>query len=144
MLTNPAGEFLTQRQFPQMATLKVALKTDSQKITAKSGDSIAIPFAEDKTGSEQRVSVWQSKLKARVADNPVNEWFSDALQTECRLVQMSENSKRIVSPYYAVRKYKDEVSFADGYPVLLTGESSLGDLNSRLENPVPMNRFRPN
>ena len=36
------------------------------------------------------------------------------------------------------------MSFADGYPVLIIGEESLTDLNSRLENPVPMNRFRPN
>lgn len=144
MLTDKKGRFLTQREFPLMATLDVSLEIDSLKVTAKSGDSIAIPFTENQTGAEQRVSVWESKLNARVADNSVNEWFSDALQTDCLLVQMNENSKRIVSPYYAVRKYQDEVSFADGYPVLLIGENSLEDLNSRLENPVPMNRFRPN
>jgi uncharacterized protein YcbX len=36
------------------------------------------------------------------------------------------------------------VSFADGYPFLLIGQASLDDLNSRLAEPVPMNRFRPN
>lgn len=144
MLTNIEGEFLTQREFPQMATLKVSIEADSLRVTAKNGDSIAIPVAENKAGAERRVSVWQSKLKARVVENSINEWFSEALQMNCQLVQMNENSKRIVSPYYAVRKYKDEVSFADGYPILLIGENSLEDLNSRLENPVPMNRFRPN
>jgi uncharacterized protein len=32
----------------------------------------------------------------------------------------------------------------DGYPILLTSEESLEDLNSRLSEPVPMKRFRPN
>ncbi len=36
------------------------------------------------------------------------------------------------------------VSFADGYPYLLATEESLAKLNAQLEEPVPMNRFRPN
>ena len=57
---------------------------------------------------------------------------------------MPEDSKRIVNPIYAVKKFEDTVSFADGYPVLLIGENSLADLNEKLEKPVLMNRFRPN
>jgi uncharacterized protein YcbX len=56
---------------------------------------------------------------------------------------MPEETRRKVNYFYAVHK-DDTVSFADGYPFLLIGESSLGDLNARLENPVKMNRFRPN
>jgi uncharacterized protein YcbX len=48
-----------------------------------------------------------------------------------------------VNFFYAVRK-TDIVSFADAYPFLLIGESSLEDLNARLEQKIPMNRFRPN
>jgi uncharacterized protein len=36
------------------------------------------------------------------------------------------------------------VSFADGFPLLLTNESSLAVLNEKLKNPVDMLRFRPN
>jgi len=36
------------------------------------------------------------------------------------------------------------VSFADGFPFLLISEESLADLNRRLAQPLPMNRFRPN
>ena len=57
---------------------------------------------------------------------------------------MPDESKRAVNPFYAVRKFKDTVSFADGYPFMLLGQASLDDLNSRLAEPVPMNRFRPN
>mgnify|MGYP005754659241 FL=1 len=36
------------------------------------------------------------------------------------------------------------MSFADGMPYLIIGQASLDELNSKLEQPVPMNRFRPN
>src|SRR6478752_4697281 len=35
-------------------------------------------------------------------------------------------------------------SLSDGYPLLIIGQSSLDDLNSRLAEPLPINRFRPN
>lgn len=57
---------------------------------------------------------------------------------------MPETEKRIVDKE---RKYVDDeqlVSFADGYPFLIIGQSSLDDLNKRLASPVPINRFRPN
>jgi uncharacterized protein YcbX len=37
-----------------------------------------------------------------------------------------------------------EVSFADAYPFLMISEASLADLNRRLPQPIPINRFRPN
>ncbi|GBF96329.1 hypothetical protein Rsub_09399 [Raphidocelis subcapitata] len=37
-----------------------------------------------------------------------------------------------------------EVAFADGFPVLVACEESLADLNTRLQQPIPMDRFRPN
>ncbi len=37
-----------------------------------------------------------------------------------------------------------DVGYADGYPFLIASEESLNDLNSRMENSLPMDRFRPN
>jgi hypothetical protein len=34
--------------------------------------------------------------------------------------------------------------FADAYPWLLISQASLDELNTRLKQPLPMNRFRPN
>jgi len=33
---------------------------------------------------------------------------------------------------------------SDGAPILIAGQAGLDDLNQRLDNPVLMNRFRPN
>ena len=60
-----------------------------------------------------------------------------------RLVQWGERSRRHLDPTYSPRD-DAETAFTDGYPVLVTLEASLEDLNTRLDAPIPMGRFRPN
>jgi uncharacterized protein YcbX len=55
---------------------------------------------------------------------------------------MPDTCRRLVDGLYA--REGETVSFADGFPLLLISQASLDDLNSRLDSPVPMNRFRPN
>lgn len=142
MLVDDANQFMTQREFPAMARIEVT--ADKSGLTVSiDGRMLEIPVVPD-TGNLEIVTVWNSKVGVIVYDNDVNQWFSEILQSDCRLVLMTEASKRKVNPDYAVRKYHDTVSFADGYPFMLIGENSLADLNSRLAVPLPMNRFRPN
>ena len=142
MLVDDANQFMTQRNFPAMALIRVAAY-DSHLTASINSRKLEIPFAPD-TDICANVTVWNSKVSARIYENEINLWFSQILQTDCKLVLMTEESKRMVNPEYAIRKFEDAVSFADGYPFLLIGEGSLADLNSRLETPLPMNRFRPN
>ena len=142
MLVDENAKFFTQREFPKMATLKVSLESESLKVTSEN-NLVSVPF-QATSNDKIKVQVWQSNCDAHLYDETINAWFSDVLNTTCRLVIMPEDSKRKVNPYYAIRKFQDVVSFADGYPVLLIGENSLEDLNERLETPVLMNRFRPN
>lgn len=141
MLIDEKNQFLTQREFPKMATINVEIVEDALKIS-NNGEQMEIPF-EPEINDLARVQIWRSKCSARIYENSVNEWFSDILRTNCRLVLMPEETKRKVNYFYAVHA-DDHVSFADGYPFLLIGENSLANLNEKLENPVPMNRFRPN
>ena len=141
MLVDVNNKFLTQREFPKMATVNVEVTKDSLGVSAD-GKSIEIPFGID-SDETKVVKIWSSRCRAKVYQKPINDWFSGVLQTDCRLVLMPEETTRRVNYFYAVHK-DDAVSFADGYPVLLIGEESLNDLNSRLETAVPMNRFRPN
>ena len=55
---------------------------------------------------------------------------------------MPDSTKRSVDKNYA--NNNEVTSFSDGYPFLIIGESSLDDLNKRLGDPLPINRFRPN
>jgi uncharacterized protein YcbX len=141
MLINEKNKFLTQREFPKMATISVQISEKGLQVSSD-GQTLLIPFGVD-TNETASVKIWSSRCRANVYGNQTNEWFQDVLQTDCRLVRMHDESRRKVNYFYAVHK-DDAVSFADAYPFLIIGENSLADLNSRLEKPVSMNRFRPN
>jgi uncharacterized protein YcbX len=142
MLVDATGQFLTQREYPIMARITIGLK-ESDFVAACDGSEISVPLSPD-TDEFRPVKIWSSTVRSEVYPGEVNDWFSRTMGVECSLVSMPEGAHRAVSPSYAVRRFKDVVSFADGYPFLLLGEASLADLNSRLAEPVPMNRFRPN
>jgi uncharacterized protein YcbX len=143
MLVDDKNKFLTQREFPIMARIEVAAGPESLEVSLD-GSRLSVPYEVPLNGGPKRVQVWGSSVKAEFYPGEVDEWFSNCLGASCRLAAMTNVSKRLVSPYYSVRKFRDTVSFADGYPYLLIGQASLDDLNSRLEAKVPMNRFRPN
>jgi len=68
--------------------------------------------------------------------------FSVRLGVKCKIVSCPEENRRPIDPEYGINQ--EQVSLADGYPFLIIGEKSLADLNKRLKQPLPMNRFRPN
>lgn len=142
MLVDSDGTFMTQREFPAMATIKTSV-TDGVLMLANGSGQISAPVDRE-PGEMIDVSIWNDTgLQASVADREVNEWLSQHLDTDCRLVRMPLSTNRAIDPNYRTTP-DDVVSFADAYPFLLIGEGSLAELNTRLEAPVPMTRFRPN
>ena len=141
MLTDESGMFFTQREFPKMATISVEITKKGLLVSADQTTGIVIPFQPEPQRIQQ-VTIWQSVCPAEVYSDGVNDWFSQVLDTKCQLVYMPDDSRRSVNQRFD--HGRDIVSFADGYPLMLLGESTLADLNSRLETELPMNRFRPN
>ncbi len=141
MITDRNAKFLTQREFPKMATIRISIGDEGLELSAPDSDGLAVSF-EPKNGREQTVTIWKDSPRALVYEDEVNDWFSRVLETPCQLVYMPDEFEREVDPDFAVAD--DIVSFADAYPFLVIGEGSLNDLNSKLEEPLPMNRFRPN
>lgn len=142
MLIDENNVFLTQREFPKMAIID--MKIDENGLVVSIDENKIFISFEPQTSEKANVKIWSSRCAAKIYESEINEWFSDVLQTNCRLVLMPDETKRTIDPFYAVNKFKDTVSFADGYPFLVIGESSLQELNSRLEKKIPINRFRPN
>jgi uncharacterized protein len=142
MVVTPAGEFLTQREVPRLALVTPALQGDTVVLSAPNYDVIQIGI--QKTGTPIPVNIWRSKgVQAIDQGQEAAAWFSDWLGVDVRLVHFAEGYQRRVNERWAVRD-DDHTGFADGYPILLTSEEGLQDLNLHLEHPVPMNRFRPN
>ncbi len=143
MLVDAGGNFLSQRQHAQMALLQVKLKPEGLLVSHKHNllTPLLIPF-EANDEKSLLVNIWQDVCFAFEVTPEANSWFSQALNLPCKLVYMPDNAIRPVDPEYA--RPKDIVSFADAYPFLIIGQESLNDLNRRLTEPVPMDRFRPN
>jgi uncharacterized protein YcbX len=142
MVVTPEGKFLTQREYPRLALVTPKLNNRILELSAPAYDSLQLGI--QTSGSPVSVSIWRSKnVKAIDQGEEVAQWFSAWLGTDVRLVHFADGYMRHVSSEYAV-KADDRTGFADGYPILMTSEEGLQDLNSRLETPLPMNRFRPN
>ncbi|MBN3584531.1 MOSC domain-containing protein [Algoriphagus aestuarii] len=143
MLVKRNGTFLSQRECPKMALLQVLLAQDALLVFEKNdrNNQIRIPF-EELTGDQIEVQVWDDVVKAVSVNKDFDRWFSKTLGVEVTLVKMPLATERKVDPKYA--KNGEIVSFADGMPYLIIGQSSLNDLNGKLEVPLPMDRFRPN
>lgn len=143
MLVDEEGMFLSQRAFSKMALLQVELFSDRMEVFERyrSENRLSIPF-QSTSDVLIDVTIWEDTVKGQVVVKEINDWFSASLGMDCRLVLMPESTKRKLKPKYAV--HGESVSFADGMPYLIIGQSSLDDLNAKLQEPVPMDRFRPN
>ncbi len=143
MLVDERGMFLTQRNFPAMALLKTSIRDRHLIITEKDHKDDALVLDLGPAGSATlKVDIWDDVCDAVHVSGAADNWFSEKLKRNIRLVYMPDDSRREVDERYASNK--EITSFSDGYPVLMIGQSSLDDLNSRLKDPVPMDRFRPN
>jgi uncharacterized protein YcbX len=142
MVVTEQGQFLTQREHPRLALVTPKLSDGTLELSAPDYDSIQLGI--QTSGTSWPVDIWKSKgVHAIDQGEEAARWFSDWLGTAVRLVHFADGYKRRVNEEYAVNA-DDHTGFADGYPILLTSEEGLQDLNSRLETPIPMNRFRPN
>jgi uncharacterized protein YcbX len=88
------------------------------------------------------VVVWGDSVQAAAVGERADAWLSGFLGLACRLVYFPPDTVRAVDPDYA--RASDQIGFADGFPFLLISQASLDDLNGRLDEAVPMLRFRPN
>ncbi len=128
MVVDEQGVFLTQREAPLLALVRLA----SDQVVVPAGRALVVP------GRGCTVTVWGYTGPAVDCGDSAAELLSAHLGRACRLVR---------TPAEHGRRSDDDrsgVGFADGYPLLLISEESLADLNARLPVPLPMDRFRPN
>jgi uncharacterized protein YcbX len=141
MLVDENNRFLTQREHTQMTLLKVQIEDNGLLVTHHIKGSVTIPFQKN-SQTAQEVVIWDDTCTGVYVSDKLDSWFSEAIGIKCRLVYMPEDTRREVDQRYAPEG--SITSFSDGYPFLMIGQSSLDDLNDRLTEALPMDRFRPN
>lgn len=140
-LVGDEGRVITQRDCPILATLDVIPNEHGLELQAAGRRPLRVSRPEP--GPETHpVAVWTDLTAGLAASEDADSWLESLLERTCRLVYMPTTTHRQVSLSFG--RPGDRVSFADGYPLLLTSEASLAELNRRMESALPMDRFRPN
>jgi uncharacterized protein YcbX len=143
-LTDKNGTFLTQRTLGKLALFHTAIEANELVVSCSGElgtDHIRLPL-EICEGESKRVTTWDQATEAILSDEVVNDFFSEKIGMPCDLVFMPNYEYRPVDTNYVPENTFQP--FTDGYPFLVISEASLRDLNSRLEAPIGMDRFRPN
>ncbi|MFJ5773985.1 MOSC domain-containing protein [Streptomyces sp. NPDC093094] len=148
VLIDDGGKVVTQRQQPHLAQAAAGLVPGGVVLSAPGLEALTVTVPEPV--DTVAVDIFGDKVEGVLADPAAHDWASTYLGVPVRLVHMDDPaSRRPVDPAFALPG--ETVSFADGYPLLLTSVSSLDSLNSLIaegvhaaEGPLPMNRFRPN
>ena len=140
MLVDESGCFMSQRRFARMALIRVRIEPDCLIVDAPGMPSLELPLRPP-AGRLVLARVWDDLVESLTVGDGEDRWFSRFLDVSCSLVYLPEESVRPVDPTYG--RPGDQVGLADAFPFLLISEASLAGLNARLEQPVPMDRFRP-
>ena len=144
MLVKPDGSMITQREFPEMALFKIENLPEHFQIrpTHKTQSPLLLEKNGGESGEKLSVKIWNDTAEALCMNPVYDEWFSEILETNCRLVKMPPDGTR----KHIFEKFgeKNDLNFPDSKPLLITNELSLEALNGRAKYPVPMDRFRPN
>lgn len=146
MVVDARGRFLSQREQPRMALLRVSAGP-ALIVSAPDMPPLIVPVPTMAGGAARvEVTVWDDCCQGIDAGDEAAGWLTMFIGEPCRLVYSPDDMVRPVDPAYA--QPGDVTGFSDGFPLLLIGQGSLDDLNERLAAKgaaaVPMNRFRPN
>lgn len=137
MVTETDGTFITARQYPQMVRFTASPLYDGLHLTAPDGSSARVRFTEFAAAAP--TEVWGNHFTALIAPVEINRWLSTFFAREVQLRWVGPEPTR------RVKRHEDvPLSFADGFPYLLTNEASLRDLQRRCTASVKMEQFRPN
>lgn len=140
MVVDSKGVFVSQRRLPAMALIEAQPTPQGLRLWAP--DMPEYLATSQPNGPVLEVEIWGTRSIAQDAGEAAANWLSDYLGQTCRLAILGPRFQRPVDARYD--HHETQLAFSDGFPFLLLSEASLEDLNTRLDTPLPMNRFRPN
>lgn len=141
LIVDENDRFVSQREDPRLGRITPEIGPDVLHLDAPHAPRLTVPLAPS-DGPGRTVTIWDDRVEARSCGPEADAWISGLLGPGYRLVVMPNDTVRPVDPTYAASD--DRVSFADGFPYLLTTTASLEELNRRAGTELTMARFRPN
>lgn len=145
MVVDAQGQFVTQREVPRMALVKVQLKL--HEVVLRAPGMLALHLSIDSVEQPVKVRVWDDEVPAFDMGAIAAQWFTDFLGRPLRLVRFDPEHQRLSSAQWT-GELQAANQFQDAFPLMVLGEGSLGELNRRLAESghaaVGIERFRPN
>lgn len=150
MVVDSNYNFLTQRNLPQMATIKTSITPNSLVLEHESITPLEISI-DQKSSHQVLTKVWDDQCSAFDEGYKASKWLTEVLckknGKDLKLLKIDDNFKRMVDNKYLTGEIS-YTAFADGFPFLITLEESLNRLNDMLiqkgSQAVGMERFRSN
>lgn len=141
MVVDERGRFQTQRELPRLSLIHTQLEAGGVRLSVNDmPDLLVAPVG---SGERRPVKVWKDECTGLDAGDEAARWLTQFLQKPTRLLCFDVGTERPCDPAWT-QDVRAITMFADGFPFLVLSESSLANLNTRLSQSLPMNRFRPN
>jgi uncharacterized protein YcbX len=150
MLVDDANVFVSQRTVPELALVVPAIGEHSIALSAPGMATVHLPRAAERDDRGLvTATVHGRPVSGQLVGEELNEWFTTFLprhgtSERFRLLRVREDAPRYINDAQQKPGAANRVGFADASAMLLATEPSLAALNAELDEPVPMNRFRPN
>jgi uncharacterized protein YcbX len=150
MVVDDDDDFLSQRKVPELALVVPKIGETSITLTAPGMEDIDVPLQLERDDDRLvTATVHDKPIVGQIVGEDLNEWFTDFLprykqNRRFRLLHVRNDLPRYIKERYRRPGASNQVGFADGSSMLLATEPSLAQLNTQMDAPVPMNRFRPN
>lgn len=141
LIVDEHDRFVSQREDPRLGQITPEVGADELHLDAPDVPRLSVPLTPSERPT-RTVTIWDDRVDAWSCGPDADAWMRGLLGPGYRLVVMPEDTIRPVDPAYA--EPNDRVSFADGFPYLLTTTASLEELNRRADSELTMERFRPN
>jgi uncharacterized protein YcbX len=162
MLAKSGGQFISQRTHPRLCLVHTAPvapdpggagRTPDKSYLKQPPEIEEMRFKLEAPGMDPfdlmpapsdvwvEVQVHGDRFSALAGYDEANRWFSDFLGERCQVVFIPDEVRRPVDPEFASGH---RVSLADGYPLHLTTEESLREVNQALSRETTMLSYRPN
>ncbi len=142
MLVNDADVFVSQRTHPELALVNTDMQNGNLLVRAPGQENITLSLDATVEGQPVEIDLFKKPGSGIDQGKDIADYFSEYLKQDVRLLRLAD--ERHLKPELLVEGAVTTTGFADGFPILLTSESSLRQLNLGLDSDININRFRGN
>ncbi len=144
MMVDEQGRFLTQRELPAMARMHTELNDAHLMLRFDEMSEHRVPLQSEQNRIRM-VEIWGDGCTAIDEGPDVAHFLSMCFSRPCRLVRLPTKRDRLLDSRYTQQLNRSvAMHFGDSQPLHIVNVASWAELNARMDQSVPIDRFRAN